>query len=137
MLELVPVKIYLVADFQSELLPVNLLHLVELDVLSLSGFDQKGNLFLETNLFDNTLAFGNHKLTSLDVIKSLLAKRLFSRLLKLTAVQSVHIQSCVEVLHDILKKQMLALFAVLNVSGALDSQINQRQSFLFAFLVNF
>ena len=51
-------------------------------------------------------------------------------------MKSVDIHSCVEVLHDILKKQMLALFAVLNVSGALDSQINQRQSVLFAFLVN-
>ena len=78
MLELVPVKIYLVADFQSELLPVNLLHLVELDIFSLSGFDQKGNLFLKTNLLDNTLAFGNYELTSLDVIESFLAKRLFS-----------------------------------------------------------
>lgn len=104
LLEFVPVKINFIGDLVAKLLPVDLLHLVELNVLSVLSLDQKGYLFLQTDLLNYALAFGHHKLTPLDVVQPFLPESLLGRLFQLPTMEPVDIDASIEVLNDLLKE---------------------------------
>lgn len=136
LLEFVPVKINFIRNFVAKLLPVNLLHLVKLNVLSFLSLDQKGYLFLQTDLLNYALTFRHYKLSPLDVVQSFLPERFLGRLFQLPTMEPVYVNASIEVLHDLLKEQILAFFAVLDVHCALNSQVNLRQSFFLALSIN-